>query len=162
MDNYTVIKNKIVKRGEELDKFLKMWKLQNKKIVFTNGCFDILHKGHVEYLSKASNFGDVMVLGLNSDSSVKRLKGESRPLQDESSRAMVMASLQVIDLVVVFDEETPYGLIKEVQPDVLVKGADYKPENIVGYDILIAKGGEVKTVDLTDGYSTTSVIQKMK
>jgi len=162
MDNYTVIKNKIVKRGEELDKFLKMWKLQNKKIVFTNGCFDILHKGHVEYLSKASNFGDVMVLGLNSDSSVKRLKGESRPLQDESSRAMVMASLQVIDLVVVFDEDTPYGLIKEVQPDVLVKGADYKPENIVGYDILIAKGGEVKTVDLTDGYSTTSVIQKMK
>jgi rfaE bifunctional protein nucleotidyltransferase chain/domain len=133
----------------------------SKKVVFTNGCFDIVHRGHVEYLAKAAELGDVLVVGLNSDASTRRLKGPSRPLQDEASRAMVLASLQVVSCVTLFDEDTPYELIKLVQPDVLVKGADYKPENIVGYDIVTERGGRVETVAFVSGYSTSNVIAKM-
>ena len=131
---------------------------QGLKLVFTNGCFDILHRGHVEYLAKAADMGDVLVVGLNTDASVKRLKGEGRPVNDQEARALVLASLSFVDAVVLFDEDTPYELIKAIRPDVLVKGADYKPEEIVGYDIVTSYGGKVETVPLVEGYSTTSLL----
>lgn len=160
MNYFDRVKNKIIE-GEELEKWLDECRKNGKKIVFTNGCFDILHRGHVEYLSKAAAFGDVMVVGLNTDASVKRLKGPSRPVNDEYARAFVLAGLEFVSAVVLFDEDTPYNLIKKVQPDFLVKGSDYKPENIVGYDIVTAKGGKVVTVDLVEGFSTTKTIEKM-
>ena len=160
MKKYTQLLSKIVTM-DKLPEILPTWQKENKKIVFTNGCFDIIHRGHVDYLAKAASMGDVMVLGLNTDASVQRLKGPSRPIQDEMSRAMTLAGMFFIDLVVFFDEDTPYELIKKVQPDILVKGSDYKPEDIVGYDIIQAKQGEVKTLDFVDGYSTTNVINKI-
>ncbi|MBO6057014.1 MAG: D-glycero-beta-D-manno-heptose 1-phosphate adenylyltransferase [Bacteroidales bacterium] len=160
MNYFDKVKNKII-AGEGLEKWLEECRRNGKKIVFTNGCFDILHRGHVEYLSKAAAFGDVMVVGLNTDASVKRLKGPSRPVNDEYARAFVLAGLEFVSAVVLFDEDTPYDLIKKVQPDFLVKGSDYKPENIVGYDIVTAKGGKVVTVDLVEGFSTTKTIEKM-
>jgi rfaE bifunctional protein nucleotidyltransferase chain/domain len=133
-----------------------------KKVVFTNGVFDILHSGHVDYLSKARDLGDYLVLGLNTDSSVKRLnKGPERPINNEQARATVLGALECVDAIILFDEDTPYELIKAVQPDILVKGADYKPEQIAGYDIVKAKGGEVITIDLSQGFSTTSIIRKI-
>jgi len=161
MDYYNIIQNKIVAQ-ENIETLLKNWRSSNLKIVFTNGCFDILHRGHVEYLAKAASFGDVMIMGLNSDSSVRSIKGPERPVQDERTRSLVLASLQFVSAVTLFQEDTPYELIKKVQPDFLVKGADYKPEDIVGYDILKAKGGEVKTIELVEGYSTTGIINKLK
>lgn len=160
MNYFEKIKNKILE-GEGFEKWLEECRKNGKRIVFTNGCFDILHRGHVEYLSKAAAFGDVMVVGLNTDASVKRLKGPSRPVNDEYARAFVLAGLEFVSAVVLFDEDTPYNLIKKVQPDFLVKGSDYKPENIVGYDIVTAKGGKVVTVDLVEGFSTTKTIEKM-
>lgn len=160
MDKYEIISNKIIS-GEEFFKTLALWRFKNYRIVFTNGCFDILHRGHVEYLSKAASYGDVLIVGLNSDASVRRIKGESRPVQNEDSRALILASLQFVSKVVLFDEDTPYNLIKLVQPDVLVKGADYKPEEIVGYDIVAAKGGQIITIDLVEGYSTTEILDKI-
>jgi rfaE bifunctional protein nucleotidyltransferase chain/domain len=136
--------------------------LKNKKIVFTNGCFDILHKGHVDYLAKAADLGDVLVLGLNTDESVSRLKGPHRPIQDEQSRMLIMASLSFVDAVVLFNEPTPLKLIELVQPDVLVKGSDYNIEQIVGYNVVKAKGGEVKTIDFLAGYSTSAIEKKIK
>jgi rfaE bifunctional protein nucleotidyltransferase chain/domain len=141
---------------------LQKWRDQGLKIVFTNGCFDLLHLGHVDYLEKARALGDKLVVGLNTDASVKRLKGDERPLQDEMARTRIMASLLFVDAVVLFDEETPYNLIKFVQPDILVKGDDYQPENIVGADIVLQKGGAVKTVSLVKGYSTTNIVEKVK
>ncbi len=131
------------------------------KIVFTNGCFDILHRGHVEYLQKARTFGDKLVVGLNSDASVRRLKGPARPIQDQESRKFILEALRCVDEVIIFDEDTPYELIRKIQPDVLVKGADYKPEDIVGYDIVKAKGGEVRTVKFVEGHSTSGIVAKM-
>ncbi|MCL2682476.1 MAG: D-glycero-beta-D-manno-heptose 1-phosphate adenylyltransferase [Bacteroidales bacterium] len=131
------------------------------KTVFTNGCFDILHRGHVEYLQKAKTFGDKLVVGLNSDASVRRLKGEARPIQDQESRKIILEALRCVDEVIIFDEDTPYELIKKVQPDVLVKGADYKPEDIVGYDIVKAKGGEVHTVEFVEGHSTSGIVNRL-
>ena len=128
------------------------------KIVFTNGCFDILHRGHVEYLQKAKTFGDRLIVGLNSDASVRRLKGETRPIQDQESRKIILEALRCVDEVIIFDEDTPYELIKKIQPDILVKGADYSPEDIVGYDIVKAKGGEVRTVEFVEGHSTSKII----
>ncbi len=139
-----------------------IWKDEGKKIVFTNGCFDLLHRGHVDYLVKAADLGDVLVLGLNSDASVSRLKGPQRPVQDEQSRLHILASLAFVDAVVLFDEATPFELITLVQPDVLVKGSDYKPEEIVGFDIVNAKGGTVKTIDFIEGYSSSLMIKKIK
>lgn len=141
---------------------LQKWRDAGLKIVFTNGCFDLLHLGHVDYLEKARALGDKLILGLNTDRSIRCLKGEARPLQDEMARARIMASLLFVDAVILFDEETPYNLIKLVQPDILVKGDDYQPENIVGADIVQAKGGEVKTVSLVKGYSTTNIVEKIK
>lgn len=144
-----------------LDERLKLWRDEGKIIVFSNGCFDILHRGHVEYLSKAADLGDKLIIGLNTDDSVKRLKGPSRPVNDEKARAVVLAGLEFVDAVVFFEEDTPYNLIKRVQPDVLVKGSDYKAEDIVGYDIVINKGGRVETIELVDGFSTTNIINKL-
>ncbi len=140
---------------------LAYWRFKNKKIVFTNGCFDILHRGHVEYLAKAASEGDVLIIGLNTDASVKRLKGPSRPVQDEKSRALILAALSFVHAVVYFDEDTPYNLIQLVQPDVLIKGGDYNPEQIVGYDIVKDKGGLTKTIDFVPGYSTTNILNSI-
>ena len=156
------IQQKLISNTEQLDALLTLWRNNGYRIVFTNGCFDLLHRGHVDYLTKARDLGDVLFLGLNTDASVSRLKGPHRPIQDEKSRMDIMATLQCVDAVMLFDEETPYELIKKVQPDVLVKGADYKPENIVGYDIVTAKGGEVKTIDFLEGYSTTAIEKRIK
>jgi len=156
-----IIRSKILS-GDSLQKVLNLWRFQKKKIVFTNGCFDILHYGHIEYLSKARDLGDVLIVGLNSDSSVKRLKGNNRPLQDENSRAHILASLDFLDAVVLFEEDTPYNLISIVKPHILVKGSDYKPEEIVGYDILKTYNGEVKTIDFVPGYSTSAIETKIR
>jgi rfaE bifunctional protein nucleotidyltransferase chain/domain len=135
----------------------------NQKIVFTNGCFDILHQGHVDYLCKAKDLGHKLIIGLNTDASVKRQnKSPERPINTEQSRALILAALGFVDAIVLFDEETPYNLINAIQPNVLVKGADYKAEEIVGYDILKANGGEVITIELTEGFSTTALINKIK
>lgn len=160
MDHINRVFSKIIKR-EYLQSLLTYWRLKDNKIVFTNGCFDLLHKGHIEYLSSAADNGDMLIVGLNSDDSVKRIKGKSRPIQDESSRAVTLASLKMVKAVVLFEEDTPYNLISEVQPDVLVKGADYKEEEIVGADIIKEKGGEIITVTLTEGYSTSNIINKI-
>jgi rfaE bifunctional protein nucleotidyltransferase chain/domain len=161
MDKLNIIQSKIIDINN-IESHLTYWNLKNKKIVFTNGCFDILHRGHIEYLAQAANYGDVLVIGLNTDNSVRKIKGDSRPVQDQVARAMVLASLQFVSAVILFDEDTPYELIKRVQPDILIKGSDYNPEDIVGYDIVTAKGGEVITIDFIEGYSTTSIIEKLK
>ncbi len=153
--------SKIVKK-EDIESLLTYWRLKDNKVVFTNGCFDLLHKGHIEYLSSAADNGDVLVVGLNSDNSVQRIKGDKRPIQDEASRAITLASLKMVTVVVLFDEDTPYNLISEVQPDVLVKGADYKEDEIVGADIVKGRGGEIITVSLTEGYSTSAIINKIR
>ena len=138
-----VISNKIFTK-ESLLKLVRVWQFKSKKVVFTNGCFDILHRGHIDYLAKASDLGNKIIIGINSDASVKLLnKGDARPFQDQESRAIILASLHFVDAVVVFNEDTPYELIKTVQPDVLAKGADYAPDKIVGYYIVTAKGGRV-------------------
>jgi len=142
-------------------RMLAIWRFQGKKIVFTNGCFDILHLGHIDYLSKASELGNLFIIGLNTDESVSRIKGGNRPIQDENSRATILASLGYVDAVVLFGEDTPYELIKITQPDVLVKGADYKPEEIVGYEIIKAKDGTIATIDFLEGYSTTAIENKI-
>lgn len=147
---------------KSLDKKLNLWREEGKSIVFSNGCFDILHRGHVEYLSKAADLGDILIIGLNTDDSVRRLKGPSRPVNDEKARAVVLAALEFVDAIMFFEEDTPYNLIKRVQPDVLVKGKDYKAEDIVGYDIVTAKGGKVETIELVEGFSTTKTIEKMR
>lgn len=138
------------------------WKEKSQKVVFTNGCFDILHLGHVDYLEKAANLGNKLVVGLNTDASVSRIKGPTRPITDQISRSRVMASLGFVDLVVFFDDETPLKLINLLKPDVLVKGNDYAIENIVGAKEVLAQGGEVKTVDLVAGYSTSLIALKIK
>jgi cytidyltransferase-related domain len=160
MDALDTVLKKIL-APSNLEACLEEWRRKGKSIVFTNGCFDILHRGHVEYLAKASDLGDILFVGLNTDASVSRLKGPTRPVNDQLSRALVLSSLEFVDAVVLFDEDTPYELIKKVQPDVLVKGKDYKVEDIVGYDIVMAKGGRVETIDLVAGFSTTSIIEKM-
>lgn len=132
-----------------------------KSIVFTNGCFDILHRGHAEYLTKAKSLGDVLFVGINSDSSVRKIKGEKRPIVPEEDRATLLAMLCAVDYVVLFDEETPQKLISEIIPNVLVKGADWSVENIVGKDIVEANGGRVATVELVANRSTTNIIERV-
>jgi rfaE bifunctional protein nucleotidyltransferase chain/domain len=138
------------------------WKELNYRVVFTNGCFDIVHLGHIDYLEKAAALGDILVVGLNTDASVSRLKGPSRPIIEESSRVRLMAALGFVDAVVLFDEPTPLELIRSLSPDVLVKGDDYQQSNIVGADDVIAKGGKVMTIPLVKGYSTSSIVDKIK
>ncbi len=141
---------------------IEQWKKEGKKIVFTNGCFDIIHAGHVDYLEKAKKLGDVLVVGLNSDESVRRLKGKERPVNIQEHRKRVLEALKPVDLVVIFDEDTPERLIKEIKPDVLVKGGDWSIENIVGADFVKSYGGEVKTIDFVYDISTTKIIQKAR
>lgn len=155
------LKNKVFTR-ESLIKKIEEWRHQKCKIVFTNGCFDLLHLGHVDYLAKAADLGDYLIIGVNTDASVSRIKGPSRPITDETSRTTVLAALESVSAVVLFDEETPYELIKTLQPDVLVKGADYQIEQIVGGDIVLGRGGEIKTIAFVDGYSTSTIEKKIK
>jgi len=141
---------------------LAEWKSEGKKVVFTNGVFDLLHIGHITYLAKASEMGDKLIIGLNSDNSVKRIKGEGRPVNDQNNRTALLAALFFVDAVVVFEEDTPLKLITTLMPDILVKGADYSVENIVGAKEVIANGGEVKTINFVEGYSSTSTIEKIR
>ncbi|MFY8191050.1 MAG: D-glycero-beta-D-manno-heptose 1-phosphate adenylyltransferase [Bacteroidia bacterium] len=162
MSKHSLVRTKIFENTQSLQAQLELWRQNQKKIVFTNGCFDILHRGHVDYLAKAADLGDVLIIGVNTDSSVSKLKGAHRPIQDEESRMQILASLGFVDAVILFGEATPYELIKLVQPDVLVKGSDYQAQNIVGYDIVSAKGGEIKTLDFIPGYSTSAIEAKIK
>jgi D-glycero-beta-D-manno-heptose 1-phosphate adenylyltransferase len=151
-----------IKSLPDAKKKIAEWKSKGEKVVFTNGCFDIIHLGHVDYLEKARGLGDKLILGLNTDDSVSRFKGPERPLQDQNSRARVLAAFQFIDLVVFFNEDTPLTLISELKPDILVKGSDYLAENIVGADVVKKGGGVVKTIDFVPGYSTTRIVEKIK
>ncbi len=160
MHTISVVKQKILTL-KELPFLLKRWQLKEEKIVFTNGCFDLLHQGHIYTLSQAADHGTKLIVGLNSDSSVRQLKGPTRPVQDEQSRAMVLASLFFVDVVLIFEQPTPYELIKIIQPGVLVKGGDYTPDTIVGADIVAANGGQVVIIPYLSGFSTTGIIAKM-
>ena len=146
----------------KLQASIATWKKEGNKIVFTNGVFDLLHIGHITYMAKAAELGDKLVIGLNSDSSVKRIKGEDRPVNDQNSRAALLAALFFVDAIVVFEEDTPINVITTLMPDILVKGADYSVENIVGAKEVTANGGEVKTINFVEGYSSTSIIQKIR
>jgi len=141
---------------------IKKWKKEGKKIVFTNGCFDIIHAGHVDYLEKAKSLGDVLIVGLNSDESVRRIKGKDRPVNLQQHRKKVLEALKPVDLVIIFDEDTPERLIKLVRPDVLVKGGDWSIENIVGADFVQSYGGKVVTIDFVYDISTTKIIEKAR
>ncbi|MBV6646361.1 MAG: D-glycero-beta-D-manno-heptose 1-phosphate adenylyltransferase [Cyclobacteriaceae bacterium] len=154
-------KLKIVTK-KEAEILRKRWRNEGQKIVFTNGCFDVLHLGHVDYLEKARNLGGKLIVGLNDDSSVSRLKGVQRPINNQLARSRMMAALDVVDAVIIFQEDTPEKLIKFLLPDILVKGKDYDISNIVGSEIVLQNGGIVETIDLVDGYSTTLLIDKLK
>ncbi|MCS6821176.1 MAG: D-glycero-beta-D-manno-heptose 1-phosphate adenylyltransferase [Microscillaceae bacterium] len=147
---------------EELAEKVKAWQAEGQKVVFSNGCFDILHLGHIDYLEKARLKGDRLVIGLNSDASVQRLKGRDRPIIGQYARCRVLAALSFVDAVTLFEEDTPLQLIQKLQPDVLVKGSDYLPENIVGAEVVLARGGKVETIELVEGYSTTKIIERIK
>jgi rfaE bifunctional protein nucleotidyltransferase chain/domain len=161
MANRLNSKTKILSRSQLMEE-ARLWRSQGRKVVFTNGCFDIVHLGHVDYLEKTAALGDILVVGLNTDASVSKIKGPSRPVISQDSRARVIAALGFVDAVVLFDELTPLELIKALEPDVLVKGDDYQPSNIVGADDVIAKGGKVLTVPLVEGYSTSTIVAKIK
>ncbi|WP_320051565.1 adenylyltransferase/cytidyltransferase family protein [uncultured Acetobacteroides sp.] len=160
MNRFKNVSKKVVDQ-HELSRRVAVWNLLGKKIVFTDGCFDILHRGHVDYLTQAASKGDVMVIGLHSDASVARLKGEGRPIQNQESRALIVASLSYVDAVIILEEDSPYNLIKFIKPDVLVKGADKLPKDIIGYDIVSAKGGSVIALDIKEG-NTERLIDKIK
>jgi len=161
MEKTKILKKKIFNNKEDFLKTLDFWRFKSFKITFTNGCFDLLHLGHADYLAKASDFGDVMIIGLNSDISVNKIKGKGRPLNNQLSRAMLLASFSFVDAVVIFDEDTPYNLIDFIKPDILVKGNDYKPEDIVGFDIVKSNGGIVETIEFVEGYSTSNIEKKI-
>lgn len=148
--------------AHHLQQELMRWRKFSKKIAFTNGCFDILHAGHIHSLMQAASFADILIVGLNSDASTKRLKGDNRPVNNEQNRALLLASLVMVDAVVLFDEDTPYELITSVMPDVLVKGGDYTVDTIVGAKEVMANGGTVEIIPLVEGLSTTSLIQKIE
>lgn len=141
---------------------IDFWQREGDKVVFTNGVFDLLHIGHITYMAKAANLGDRLIVGLNADSSVKRIKGESRPINDQANRAALLAALFFVDAVVIFEEDTPINLISALLPDILVKGSDYTIDTIVGAREVMANGGEVKTIDLVEGYSSTSIIKRIQ
>jgi len=155
------IESKIVSLSEA-QSLVKEWKSKGEKVVFTNGCFDILHSGHLQYLSEASTLGQKLVIGLNSDSSVKILKGPERPINSEQARAQMLASLFFVDIVVLFSEETPKNLIETITPNILVKGGDYNINNIVGADHVLKNGGEVLPLSFIEGFSSTKIINKIK
>ena len=161
MNNFKNIKSKIYSLSDlkiQSDK----WKGKEKKVVFTNGCFDLIHRGHLEVLANTADLGDKLIIGLNSDSSIKYLKGKNRPIMDEISRAILLASLQFVDAIVFFSEETPYKLIETLVPDVLAKGGDYKVTEIAGREVVLENGGEVILVSFIDGFSSTNIVEKIK
>ena len=147
---------------ELLMKKIEKWRSENKKIVFTNGCFDLIHLGHIEILARSSDFGDKLIIGVNSDLSIKKLKGENRPIIQQSSRVRQLSALEFVDAVILFDEETPIKLIETIKPDVITKGGDYTAKNVVGNEVVSQKSGEVVIIPLTQGYSTTSILNKIK
>ena len=160
-NTFQKISSKICK-WEELNSIVNQWRLESLSVVFTNGCFDILHYGHIHYLAQASDLGDKLIIGQNSSASVRRLKGSSRPIHDDSTRQYQLAALGFVDAVTFFEEDTPYELIKLIRPDFLVKGGDWQPDQIIGSDIVLAGGGEVLSLPFVNGYSTTSIEQKIK
>jgi rfaE bifunctional protein nucleotidyltransferase chain/domain len=160
-DVHTRLSEKIVS-SSELSSKLQGWRSENKRIVFTNGCFDLLHAGHIAYLTDAAALGDVLILGLNSDHSVQRIKGPERPVNNEVTRSTVLAGMFFIDAIVFFDQDTPLELIKTVLPDVLVKGGDYEIKDIVGATETLENGGEVKVLTFLPGYSSTAIIEKIR
>jgi D-beta-D-heptose 7-phosphate kinase/D-beta-D-heptose 1-phosphate adenosyltransferase len=161
MKSVSSIPNKIFTLTELIQQ-LKRWRLHNKKIVFTNGVFDILHEGHIASLGEAALYGHILIVAINADASVKRIKGDSRPVYNEGSRTLLMASLVMVDAVILFEDNTPLNLIATILPDVLVKGGDYTIDEIVGAKEVIANGGEVKIVPLLEGFSTSGIIEKLK
>ncbi len=161
MSYYQKIKAKIISINH-LDNMISLWKKNGESIVFTNGCFDIIHQGHIDYLSKAADKGSKLIIGVNTDNSVSRIKGESRPIQDEYSRMMILAAMEFIDALILFDEDTPIDLINRIVPNILVKGSDYKAEDIVGYDTVIQNGGKVETIDFLLGFSTSNIEKKIR
>jgi rfaE bifunctional protein nucleotidyltransferase chain/domain len=147
----------------QVQRAVNVWRMKGDRIVFTNGCFDILHRGHVEYLQEAAALGDRLIIGLNSDDSVRRLgKDTDRPLNDQNSRAKVLTALRLVDAVVIFDQDTPLELIQVIGPDVLVKGGDWKEEQIVGAELVKARGGVVRSLQLVEGYSTTALVERIR
>ncbi len=161
MLTYENIIDKLITPEEARELFSPEFREDNS-IVFTNGCFDVLHRGHVYYLSKAREMGNVLVVGLNSDASVSRLKGEGRPVNNQNARAEVLGALGMVDYIIIFEEDTPLELIKRIEPNLLVKGGDYKVEEIVGYPEVISRGGQVLTIPIMEGYSTTSILDGQK
>ncbi|MBK8194604.1 MAG: D-glycero-beta-D-manno-heptose 1-phosphate adenylyltransferase [Lewinellaceae bacterium] len=160
MSSFSTIESKI-KTPDQLAVTIAKWRKAAEIIVFTNGCFDLLHYGHLHYLSQARDLGDRLVIGLNSGASVRRLKGPNRPINDEITRTHLIAALEVVDAVVIFEEDTPLELIKVAMPDILVKGGDWQPEQIVGSDVVLANGGKVLSLPYVEGYSTTNIEQKI-
>ncbi|RZD16117.1 MAG: D-glycero-beta-D-manno-heptose 1-phosphate adenylyltransferase [Candidatus Acididesulfobacter guangdongensis] len=154
--------DRIINNTDVLNKLVAELKDKSKKIVFTNGCFDIIHAGHVAYLNEAKQLGDILIVGINSDSSVKKLKGNSRPIVTEDDRSYIIANLKPVDFVVIFSDDTPYNLINEIKPDYLVKGSDYKNQEIAGSDIVKSYGGQVVLIDYVNGKSTTNIINNIK
>jgi len=150
-----------IKKKEEISHIAEKLKAENKVIVFTNGCFDILHSGHIKYLYDAKKLGDILIVGLNSDSSIKRIKGEKRPIINQEERAYIISALEMIDFIVIFDDDTPYELIKRIKPNILVKGGDWDIEKIVGKDIVESYGGKVLNIPFVEGKSTSNIIQRI-
>jgi len=161
MKEVSLVNKKILDR-ESLVNQSAEWKKQGKRIVFTNGCFDILHRGHLQILTDSAAAGDILVVGLNTDASVRKLKGENRPVNEESFRALMMASIQIVDAVTLFEEDTPLQLIRVLEPDVIVKGGDYTIDQIVGGEYVLRRGGEIKIVPIVKGYSTSALIEAIQ
>ncbi|MFN5712404.1 MAG: D-glycero-beta-D-manno-heptose 1-phosphate adenylyltransferase [Bacteroidota bacterium] len=161
MDYLQIINNKICEK-QHLSKIIAGYRLKNQTIIFTNGCFDILHRGHVTYLAQAASLGHKLIVGINSDQSVSKLKGPHRPIQDQQSRSLIMASMHVVSNVIIFEEDTPLELIEIIRPDFLVKGGDWKPEQIVGAPLVQSYGGKVLSIPFVEGFSTTSIEARIK
>ena len=156
-----ILNSKILDKERLLVK-LTDWKEENKKIVFTNGCFDLIHLGHIEVIARSADLGDILIIGVNTDNSIKRLKGKNRPIVEEISRAKQLAALEFVDAVVLFDQDTPIDLIKIINPNIITKGGDYNTDQVIGNDIVTQNDGEVVIIPLTQGYSTTSILEKIK
>ena len=161
MKNIDYIKEKCYNLSN-INQKINEWRNNNQKIIFTNGCFDILHQGHIELLSNCADLGDKLIIGLNSDESIKKIKGENRPINNEKSRKILLGALKFVDAIIVFSEETPKNLIQIIKPDILVKGGDYKISNIVGHDIVKENGGKVVIFPLVKNYSSTNIIDKIR
>jgi rfaE bifunctional protein nucleotidyltransferase chain/domain len=159
--NLDIIQSKIYASLSDFEGQNRIWKTENQKLIFTNGCFDIMHLGHLDYLSKAADLGTKLIIALNSDTSTRNLKGPTRPICDEKSRASLLAALFFVDAIILFDDETPLNLITKILPDVLVKGADYTIDQIVGAKEVLANGGKVKTISFLEGYSTSSIEKRI-